>query len=297
MENEILEKRFGGDQIRPEYAEFKKSKAIILQCPYEATASYKKGTKKGPEAIIDASAYLEMFDDELKVETYKIGIYTKPPMDIENLSSEDMIEKIRQEVLDAVKSEKLPVILGGEHSISIGAVKALKEVYKDMSILHLDAHHDLRDEYTGTKLSHACVTRRFLEYCPVVQTGVRSLCKDEHDFIMSNPSNLKVVTVYDILEEPLWKEEVVKSLSDTVYISLDMDVFDPAIVPAVGTPEPGGIGWYEMLDLLKMVIKNKRIVGFDLMELMPIENMAASDFLAAKLLYRILGYIYFSRRK
>ena len=292
MEGEILEKRFGGTQLKTDNAGFKKAKVIILQCPYDVTASYKKGTKNGPHAILEASEHMELFDEELNSETYKAGIFTNVPFVLEDLSPEEMIKKVEQGVTEVLKAEKMPVIIGGEHSVSIGAVRALSKAYKGLSVLHLDAHHDLRDEYDGSKYNHACVTRRFLEHCSVVQAGTRSMSKEEYDFIATNPPNLKTTSVYDILDDALWKEGIVKSLSENVYISLDMDVFDPAIMPAVGTPEPGGIGWYELLDLLKMVIKNRNIVGFDVVELMPIKDFVAPDFLAAKLIYRLLGYIF-----
>jgi len=291
MENQIMEKRFGGSQLGPEYAGYRRSKIVILQCPYDATASYIKGTKKGPEAIIKASGYMELYDDELDMETFKGGIYTKPPLKLEGVSPEDMVKKVRSETLSIIKAGKIPVILGGEHSVSIGAVNALSGAYRDLSVLHLDAHHDLKDEYEGSKYSHACVTRRFLEACPVTQVGTRSLSKDEQEFVSLGPKGLKTINVYDILDEPMWKKKALKSLKENVYISLDMDVFDVSLMPAVGTPEPGGIGWYELLDLLKIVAMNKNVVGFDAVELCPIEGMVAPDFLAAKLIYRLIGYI------
>ena len=155
METEVLEKRFGGTQLKPEYAGFKKAKAVVLQCPYDVTASYKKGTKNGPGAILEASEYMELFDEELKAETYKIGIHTKPPLMLEEQPPEKMIKQVKEEVLEVFKSEKMPVIIGGEHSVSIGAVSAASGLYKDLSVLHLDAHHDLRDEFNGSKYSHA----------------------------------------------------------------------------------------------------------------------------------------------
>ncbi|MBU1999438.1 MAG: agmatinase [Candidatus Omnitrophica bacterium] len=296
MNEEIMDKRFGGEQIKPEYAGFKKAKAVIIPCPYDTTASYKKGTQKGPRAVLDASEHIELYDEELKSETYKIGIFTREPLNLESLDPENMVNKVKDEVAEVLKAEKMPVIIGGEHTVSVGAVTAAAKVYKDLSVLHLDAHHDLRDEYDGTRLSHACVTRRFLEKCPVVQTGTRSLSKEEQDFIGTSPPNLKTVNVYEIIDNASWKEDVVRSLSENVYISLDLDVFDPSMMPSVGTPEPGGIGWYELLDLLKMVTKAKKIIGFDVVELMPIENLTAPDFLTAKLIYRLLGYIFSGKK-
>lgn len=279
--------------LEEEYSSFKKSKAVIIQVPYDKTTTYIHGTSKGPGAIIDASKYLERFDDELNQETFRMGIHTMDPMAVESLSSEQMVEKVFVQVSDVIKAGKFPVMLGGEHTVSVGAVKAFKEAYPNLSVLHLDAHYDLRDEYFGSKLNHGCVTRRMSEFCPIVQVGVRSMSKEEKDFIATQANGkIKSVSVYDILEMPMWKDAVSGGLTENVYVTIDLDIFDPSIVPAVGTPEPGGIGWYETLDLLKEVAKNKKVVGFDIVELCPLQGNIASDFLAAKLLYRLLGYIF-----
>lgn len=276
-----------------EYTGFKRAKVVILQAPYERTATYKKGTVKGPSAIIDASKKMELFDDELNQETYKIGIHTMDPLAIENMEPEAMVDTVYKATLDVLKANKFPVMLGGEHSVSIGAVRAFKEIYPNISVLHLDAHYDLRDEYFGSKFNHGCVARRISEMCPIVQTGTRSLSKEEKEFLNSQANGrVKTVNVYDILEMPLWKDVISNSLTENVYISIDLDAFDPSLMPAVGTPEPGGLGWYETLDLLLNVSKDKKIVGFDVVELCPIKDQIASDFLAAKLIYRLLGYIF-----
>ena len=276
-----------------EYTGFKKAKVVILQAPYEKTATYKKGTVKGPSAIIDASKKIELFDDELNQETYKIGIHTMDPLAVEDMEPEAMVDSVYRATLDVLKANKFPVMLGGEHSVSIGAVKAFKETYPNISVLHLDAHYDLRNEYFGSKLNHGCVARRISEMCPIVQTGTRSLSKEEKEFLTSQANGrVKTINVYDILETPLWKDIISNSLSENVYISIDLDVFDPSLMPAVGTPEPGGLGWYETLDLLRNVSKDKKIVGFDVVELCPIKDQIASDFLAAKLVYRLLGYVF-----
>lgn len=283
--------------ISEEYSGLKKSKVVILQAPYEKTATYKKGTVNGPLAIIEASKKMELFDDELNQETYKIGIHTMDPLEVEELKPEDMIDKVYQSTMEVLKVGKFPVILGGEHSVSIGSVKAFKEVYPNISILHLDAHNDLRDEYFGSKFNHGCVARRMSEICPVVQVGTRSLSKEEKEFLANQANGrVKVVSVYDILETPLWKDIVSNGLTENVYLSIDLDVFDPSLMPAVGTPEPGGIGWYETLDLLHEISKDKKIVGLDVVELCPIKDQFASDFLAAKLVYRLLGYIFQTKK-
>lgn len=279
--------------LEEEYSSFKKSKAVIFQAPYDRTTTYIHGAVNGPAAIIDASGYMERFDDELSQETFRMGIHTMDPLPIENLSSEEMVDKVYAQTSELLKANKFPVLLGGEHTVSIGAVKAAKEVYPDLSVLQLDAHYDMRDVYFGSKLNHGCVGRRISEICPIVQTGTRSLSKEEKDFLTTGANGrIKTISVYDILEMPFWKDNVSNSLSEHVYITIDLDVFDPALVLATGTPEPGGIGWYEALSLLREVTKDKKVVGFDVVELCPIKGNIASDFLAAKLVYRLLGYIF-----
>jgi len=291
MEDKSLAKNYIA--LEEEYSSFKKSKVVVMQVPYDKTATYIKGTVNGPSAIIEASKKMELFDDELNQETYKIGIHTMEPLPVQDLAPEAMIEKVYSATLEALKANKFPVILGGEHSLSIGSVKAFKEIYPNISVLHLDAHYDMRDEYFGSKFNHGCVARRISEICPIVQAGTRSLSKEEKDFLATQANGrIKTINVYDILETPLWKDIISHSLSEHVYVSIDLDVFDPALMPAVGTPEPGGIGWYETLDLLREVSKDRKIVGFDVVELCPIKGQVASDFLASKLIYRLLGYIF-----
>ena len=295
LEEVILEQRFA--DVGKDLSTLKKAKACIIQAPYEGTLTYLKGTRNGPKAIIDASLNMEVLDDELQTETYKIGIYTHPPLQFNpDMQPEKAINVVKEVVTDVFKANKLPVVLGGEHSITVGAVKAAKDFYKDLSVLYLDAHYDLRDEYMGSKYNHACVARRIQRICPVVEVGTRSLSPEEKEFLNTNPSNLKIINVYDILENSDWKKEISRSLSNNVYITIDLDVFDPSVMPSVGTPEPGGIGWYEFLDFLKIVAKDKKIIGFDIVELSPKENFNAPDFLAAKLIYRLLGYIFFNNK-
>ncbi len=287
----LIPKNYGG--YEDEYTNFKKAKAVIVQVPYDKTTTYVHGAKNGPAAIIDASHYMERFDDELNQETFKMGINTMDSLPVENLTPEEMVARVYAQAGELLKANKFPVVLGGEHSVSIGAVKACKDAYPNLSVLHLDAHYDMRDELFGSKLNHGCVARRFSEICPIVQVGQRSLSKEEKDFLATQANgHIKTINVYDILEMPMWKDTVVSSLTESVYVSIDLDVFDPALVPATGTPEPGGIGWYEVLLLLKEVAKDKKIVGFDVVELCPIQGNVASDFLAAKLIYRLLGYVF-----
>jgi agmatinase len=288
-------KRFGG--LEEEYSNYKRAKVAILQAPYDKTTTYIHGAKNGPAAIIDASLYMERFDDELNQETFRIGIHTAEPLAVEDLPPEEMAGKVYAAFAEAIKANKFPVMLGGEHSVSIGAAKALKEAYPDLSVLQLDAHCDLRDEYHGSRFNHGCVARRISEICPLVQVGTRSLSKEEKDFLAGqSDGRVRSINVYDILDMPMWKDRASESLSGNVYVTIDMDVFDPSLVPAVGTPEPGGIGWYETIDLLRDISKDKRIVGFDVVELSPIKGQVSSDFLAAKLVYRLLGYIFYNKK-
>lgn len=279
--------------LEEEYSSFKKSRVAIIQAPYDKTTTYIHGAVNGPAAIIDASAYMERFDDELGQETFKTGIHTMEFLAIQDLSPEDMVDKVYAQTLDLLKANKFPVMLGGEHTVSVGAVKAFKETYPDISVLQLDAHYDLRDVYFGSRLNHGCVARRISEICPIVQVGTRSMSKEDKEYLSGSANGrVKSFSVYDILEMPMWKDAVSNALSENVYITIDLDVFDPALVPATGTPEPGGFGWYEALSLLREVTKDRKVVGFDVVELCPIKGNIASDFLAAKLIYRLLGYIF-----
>ena len=291
----IYNVRFGGSSLP--YVDFEKAKAVIISAPYEGTVTYKKGTKNGPAAILEASAKMEFFDDELNVETYKIGMHTLPPLDIANLPVDNAVDEVYKVEKEVLKAGKLPVLIGGEHSVSIGAVKAVKEVVGDISVLQLDAHYDLRDDWEGVRNNHACVARRIQEMTPLVQLGVRSLSKEEKDFLSGQNNVTRTISAYDMLTDLLWDKKILDALKEKVYVTIDLDVFDPSLMPAVGTPEPGGLSWYLVLDILRMVAQQKDIVGFDVVELAPIEGNISSDFTASKLIYRMLGYIFFKGDK
>ncbi len=286
--------KFAG--LEDNYSSFEKSKVAILPVPYDITTTYKKGTSLGPKAILDASTHMELFDEELNAETFKIGIHTMESLDsINDLKPEDMVKKVYEEVLEILKSGKFPVVIGGEHSISSGAVRAVKEIYPNVMVINFDAHYDLKDEYDGNKHSHACAARRISEICPIVEIGVRSLSKEEKEFLST--SKIKTFSTYDIIENPNWINKVHESLiSDDIYLTIDLDVFDPSIMPSVGTPEPGGMGWYTFLELILEISERKNIVGFDVVELCPNENNISPDFLASKLIYRILTYIFMNKK-
>lgn len=282
--------------LEEDFSAYRTSRAVILPLSYEGTVTYGKGTSYGPKAIIKASQQLELYDEELNQETYRIGIHTLKGIEGETLSPEEMTEAVYQEASRLVKDKKFLVTLGGEHSLSLGLVRALRHRYKDLSVLQLDAHADLRDEYQGTRYNHACIGRRILELVPLTQVGVRSLSREQADYIRSE-EKLKVFYVSRIVDRRDWIAEVLSSLSPNVYLTFDLDVLDPGIMPAVGTPEPGGLGWYETLNFLRQLTEKKRIVSFDLVELSPQPGNIAPDFLSAKLAYKLLGYIFRSQAK
>lgn len=276
---------FGG--ISPLTTTFDQAKVVILPVPYDSTTEYKSGTREGPQAIIDASRFLELYDTELDREISEVGIYTLSEVQPLMSGPESMVERVYQITSDLLDKGKLLAMLGGEHSLTLGTVKAHRERYPELSVLHLDAHADLRDRYQGTKYSHACVMRRVWEICSVVHVGIRSLSRDEHEFL----SQRKIEHFYaEASTGSDFVARVSSILSPQVYISIDLDVLDPSIMSAVGTPEPGGLGWQQVLELLRAVADSKQIVGFDIMELCPQEGPNACAFLAAKLAYKVVGY-------
>ncbi|MBI5643665.1 MAG: agmatinase [Deltaproteobacteria bacterium] len=286
---------FGG--LTKDILESQTATYSVLPVPYDLTASYISGMRNGPRAIIEASTHMELYDEELKCEPFEAGIETLPSLESTALGPEEMIKRVRKATSDILDRGKIPVLLGGEHSITLGMVQALLERYPKMSVLQLDAHADMRDDYQDTPFNHACVARRISEICPIVQVGIRSLSIDEADFLArekkaGRKAKTKINTFYatDVINGINW-DKVVKHLTDDICITIDLDVFDPAIMPATGTPEPGGLGWYDALGVLKKAISKKRVVGFDVVELCPLPGNIAPDFLAAKLVYKIMGYM------
>ena len=262
---------------------------VVVPVPYDLTSTYQPGSRSGPAAIIEASTNMELYDEELKKETYTTGIHTIDPLSIDARGPRQMVSAVRRKIAKIVELDKIPVMLGGEHSISFGAVDAVKEKYPELMVLQFDAHADLRDSYQGSPFSHASVARRISEICPLVQVGVRSMSKEEGDFLPV--SKVKSYSADFVLENKDWCQTICKDLGGDVYISIDLDVFDPSIMPATGTPEPGGIYWKNVLQLLRTVSQSCRIRGFDVVELAPIPGIVAPDFMAAKLIYRLMGYI------
>lgn len=278
---------YGG--IYDTYSSFAKAAFVILPVPYDLTSTYQPGSRRGPGAILEASANMELYDEELKKETYLAGIHTLHPLQADARGPAEMVASVREQIAHVLSFNKIPVMLGGEHSISLGAVQAMKEKYPRISTLQLDAHADLRDSYQGSPYSHAAVARRIVEVCPLVQIGIRSLSSEEALFMAGS----QVQTFYAdfIHSEKDWQKKICEHLSGDVYVTIDLDVFDPAIMPSTSTPEPGGLGWRDVMDFLRELSRRCRIRGFDVVELTPIPGMVAPDFLAARLVYRLMGYL------
>ena len=274
---------------------FDDSGIVILPVPYEGTVTYGKGARNGPQAIIDASKHIELYDRELDTEPYIYGIHTLPEMETDGREPYDVFAAVREQGSWLANAEKLLVMLGGEHSITPGMAAAFAEVYNPLSVLQLDAHADLRNKYNGTGYNHACTMRRVLEHCPAVQVGVRSLSRPEKRFI--HREDLSVFFMSDIRSRTDWMDDAIERLTENVYVTMDLDVLDPSIMPSTGTPEPGGFLWRELLSFLKTLAERRRIVAFDVVELSPQPGNIAPDFLAAKLIYKLIGYIFETRRQ
>lgn len=252
--------------ISPQAAPLDKAKVVVLPVPYDATVEYKSGAREGPQAIIDASQYLELYDPELGREVNEVGIFTLPEVQPLMSGPELMAQRVYEIARGLLAKNKFVVMLGGEHSLTLGIIRALHERYSKLSVLQLDAHTDLRDEYLGTKYGTASVMRRVWEICPVIPAGIRSFSLEEHQFMQER----EIEPFYaEASSNPDFTNKVVSRLSPQVYVSIDLDVFDPSIMPAVGTPEPGGLSWQQVLELLRAVSRSRQIVGFDVMELCP----------------------------
>lgn len=277
------------------YSSRENSAAVIIPVPYDLTSTYVSGSRGGPDAIIRASMNMEAFDEELGVETFRIGIHTQERLEPIASSPERMIAAVEAAVEKVVAAGKLPVMLGGEHSLTAGALRAVRKGHSRLSILQFDAHADLRDSYQGTSLSHACAGRRAAEIGSLVQVGIRSLSAEEEKYRAR--SQVRTYFAADVAKGRIPPSEIVSRLGSELYITIDLDAFDPSIMPATGTPEPGGLGWYEVLDILRGACEGRRVVGFDVVELCPIPGNVAPDFLAARLVYRLLGYIFYGDLK
>ena len=272
----------------PAEADRASARAVVVLAPYDGTTSYRGGARHGPRAIVAASRHLEDYDLELDRDVSRIGIYTMPEL-APAATPADMVERVHRTVRPLAGEGKLVALLGGEHTVTVGAVGAMAAVYPNLSVLYLDAHADLRDSYMGSTLGHATVARRLHEICPMVQVGVRSVAEEEKGFIEESGTPVFFWAPKD--DGPAYRvDSVVDGLSDQVYVTVDLDVFDPSIMAAVGTPEPGGMGWADVTGLLRAVGARRKIVGFDVTELSPGEGPEACAYTAAKLVYKLMGY-------
>lgn len=273
---------YGG--LEPEFTAYANAEIVVLPVPYDGTSTWIKGADKGPDAILEASANMELYDIETDSEVYTKGIATLEPV-TEASSPEAMSAEVESRVDAILKDKKFPVVLGGEHSVSIGAFKAFAKHYSNFSILQLDAHSDMRSEYEESTHNHACVMARGKEVATVAQVGIRSSCIEEKENI--DPD--RIFYAYELKESETWMYDVSQQLNDNVYITIDLDVFDPSIMPSTGTPEPDGLGYREVLNFLKLINERHNIIGLDIVELCPNDTNKAPDFLAAKLIYQILS--------
>ncbi len=271
--------------IPAEFAREETSKVVLLPVPYDGTSTWVKGSDKGPEAFLDASENMELYDIETNSEPYKNGVFLSDPI-TENQSPEKMVEAVYKTTKNYLSRGKFVTIFGGEHSISIGSIRAFNESFDNLTVLQIDAHADLRKEYEGSTCNHACAMYEANQNCNLVQVGIRSM--DISETRVMNQE--QVFFAHEMAEDDYWIDQVIDCLTDNVYITIDLDGFDPSILPSTGTPEPGGLQWYETLELLRRVNEEKNVVGFDIVELCPNPNEKSSDFLAAKLYYKLLAY-------
>jgi agmatinase len=275
--------------LPPEHTDFEQAGVVLLPVPYEATVSWMSGTKNGPRAILEASHYIELYDHELDCEPFEIGVHTLPELVLPHTGPEAALQVLRDVMDELVKREQLVVMVGGEHSLSAPPILAHADRLgsRRLSVLQLDAHTDLRTEYGGTPFSHACVMHRVHEQVDVVPVGIRSLTRDER--VVLRDKDVPVVFSHE-LEGEAWIDRALEALGPDVYVTFDVDYFDPALMPATGTPEPGGGTWHPTLRLLERVFRERNVVGCDVVELAPIPGMVAPDFLAAKLIYKMVGF-------
>ncbi|MEW6363176.1 MAG: agmatinase [Acidobacteriota bacterium] len=276
-------------------SEFETSRYLILPVPYDATTSYRSGARYGPEAIIASSRFMEFYDEELGFEPCRAGIHTLPPLDVDTSGVEATVGRIFRAARSALASGKTLVTLGGDHSISPPLVRAHAARYRDLHVLQFDAHSDLRDSYMGSRFNHACAARRMGEFAGVTGVGIRSMTPQCAALVKSG-GPFSMFTAGDIRADAGWIDRVVDALGEPVYVTIDLDAFDPSVVPSTGTPEPGGLLWHDVTALLREVARRRRVVGADIVELSPIPGLHAPDFLAARLVYKLIGYMEDARR-
>jgi len=273
---------FGGDEVVYDYAG---SEIIIVPVPYDETSTWMKGADKGPDAILEASVNLEFYDVETSSEAHRKGIFTLNPI-LQTETPEKLVEDVYYRILSLLADSKFPVLIGGNHTVAIGSIQACSEFYNDLTVLQLDAHGDLRQEYEGSELNHACVMARAREFAPIVQVGIRSMSAEELPYAESD----RIFYAHQLYYDKKLYRKAINKLAKNVYITIDLDVFDPSLMPSTGTPEPGGPDYYEIIHFLKDVIRRRNVVGFDIVELCPSSTNKAPDFVAAKIIYQLLSY-------
>lgn len=284
---------FLGSEIVPDYAT---AKVVILPIPYEATTTYRRGCQNGPAALLDASYQLECYDEELDREVcWEVGIYTDNPIadtrHNPHISSEEMLHLTQTRVQQLIQDHKFVIAIGGEHSITTGIVTAYQQMTTEpFTVVQIDAHGDLRHEYEGSIHNHACVMRRIVEMgLPTVQIGIRAICKEEADLIKEK--QLTVIRAREIASQPDWIDRALAAIpTRQVFLTIDLDGLDPTLIPGVGTPEPGGLNWHSLLIFLRRLCESYQVLGCDIMELAPVVDSVVSEFTAAKLVYKLIGY-------
>ncbi len=271
--------------IPDKFSKLDQSKIVLIPVPYDGTSTWQKGADKGPEAFLDASANMELYDIETDSEVYLQGVFLADAV-TENASPEAMVEAVHQATKTYIKKNKFVTVFGGEHSVSIGTIRAFSEMFEDLTVLHIDAHADLRESYEGSKCNHACAVYEASQTTNLIQVGIRSMDAIEKTVMDEE----KTYFAHEMATDDSWMDAAIDHMTDNIFITFDLDALDPSIMPSTGTPEPGGLLWYETLEFLKQVFEEKNVVGFDIVELCPNENEKSSDFLAAKLYYKMLSY-------
>ena len=271
--------------IPENYARLETANVVLIPVPYDGTSTWQKGADKGPNTFLNASENMELYDIETDSEVYKQGIYLAEPI-TENATPEALVNAVHQETKSFIKKNKFVTVFGGEHSISIGTIRAFNEMFPSLTVLHIDAHADLRKSYDGSSCNHACAVYEASQNTNLIQVGIRSMDIKEKSIMNLD----KTYFAHEMAMDDSWMDSAIDQMTDNVFITFDLDAFDPSIMPSTGTPEPGGLLWYETLDFLKKVFKEKNVVGFDIVELCPNEVDKSSDFLAAKLYYKMLSY-------
>ncbi len=279
--------------LEPELSSLERARFVIAQAPFDKTATFGKGTAQGPRAILEASQHVEFYDQELDASPLlEAGVCTLAPLDCQ-CSSKEINEKTYQSTRLVLDHKKIPVLIGGEHSVSFGAVKACHETFKELSVLQIDAHSDLRQSYFGDPFNHACVAARIAELCPIVQMGIRSREASAQDESKELKNPVWCYPASRTRSSGPWIQEAVDRLSQDVYITIDVDGFDPSVMPGTGTPEPGGLDWWVVLEVLHKVCKERIVRGIDIVEVAPISGSQQTEFAAARLLGKILSYTSF----